>query len=165
MSHFVCGKISFAVSPWEGEEAFLFDLQRAAIDARINLQVGWAICQPKIPSDITGALSPNDLPFLMTDSPVWDVAEQLIAPDVFVHGEEKCRAIVQDSLGRIRDVVAKALTNDKVLSVTVAVSDGVTIYDDYEKLVATVDDFVKVVIGRFVDMANTPDLHVLVRRK
>lgn len=93
MSGFVYGTIRFIKALDYSELSKLsFDLEKAAIEEGMFLQMGVNIVQPFVCEKLgitPGWESVEELPFLITDSPISDVSHELVSPSAsYVPGRD-----------------------------------------------------------------------------
>lgn len=163
MSDFLCGKLTFTHKLSIREQAELsFDLVRYALDQRLGLQVGCAIVQP-IVFEILGCgreLNGIDVPFLITDSPIWDASDEIISKYPSDHLDADAGESLQHRLERVQRFLIASSRVQPVQQITVVLGQG---YDDtYEEVTGAAADFVAKIAPRYEDVLEVPSVKFIV---
>jgi hypothetical protein len=158
MSYFLCGSFLFKADLSLVErENFAFEVAAAACANRLSLQLGVCITQP-IVFEILGenrpSASANKLPFLITDSPIADVSDNLIDFNDVGGGVSS----LSRTLGQLQSLFSEIKETEVVASVTVYFSEG---FDErYRKVTSLLTEFAATCLEIFTESNETVSLCV-----
>jgi hypothetical protein len=164
MSHLLCGKFVFKRPlPFESQTEFSFKLVEFAFSERLGLQLGCNIVQEIVFEMLRIERShPNheELPFLITDSPIADTSDNLIAPDVSAELSDSSDTELNQNLERVRQFLMLVGETGQVFSATILFSEG---YDDsFEEIHSSVTLFAEHSLKAFHGRERVPSLKVMV---
>ena len=124
MSYFLAGRFRFTCSLSSEEQVKLaFELTERALANHVALQIGYNIVQP-IAFEILGKeldLS-KSFPFLLTDSPISDTADDLLI--YWSESRDEMRAKVTFAGERLRDVLASIKLIEYIADAILFISEG-----------------------------------------
>lgn len=164
MSYLVFGKLVFSQALDDAEvEALAWKCVEASLTERLHLSLGCNIVQ-QIVFEVLEAQADHedsrDLEFMLAPSPVWNVCDELIDPDMMV-GEGGLPRI-RESFERFERLFARLLAIDVVAEVVVYASEG---YDDeYQRIEVALKDFVDVVFGELEAEEDVPSVRISIRK-
>ena len=126
MSHFLCGELQFRRPLLPEEQVdFAFRLEELAIKNRLGLQLGFNIVQPVV-FEILGKkdrrLSGKEFVFLLTDSPISNISDALVDPNLLdpMEVKETLRANMQ----RVEQFFSSVAEIDLLAGILLYVSCG-----------------------------------------
>jgi len=139
MSYFLCGEFVLNQKVSTDTASLAFDLVSYAASRKLGLQLGPCIIQPVV-FEIIGnnrtERNDNFLPFLITESPISDVSDDLLDMDDLGAGTER----INNTLERLRSFLESVGQTGNVSMAKVFFSEG---YDDrYVRIEATPKTFV-----------------------
>jgi hypothetical protein len=127
MSSLLCGTFGFSRSLDEREQGRIgFSIVDLAQRGRFGVQLGCAIVQPLV-FEILGRGRPfsgESLPYLVTDSPIWDVSERVIdrySPD---YPDAEPDGTLAERLSRLQRFFTDALALEAIAQVSAVFTVG-----------------------------------------
>ena len=163
MSYLVFGKLIFSRTLDDAEvERLAWQCVEASLAERLHLTLGCNIVQ-KIVFEVLEAQEDReesrDLEFMLAPSPVWNVCDELIDPDMMV-GEGGLPRI-RESFERFERLFSRLLAIDAIAELVVYMSEG---YDDeYKRIEVALKDFVDVVFGEVEAEDDVPSVRISIR--
>lgn len=159
MSSLLCGSFEFARALDEREQGrFGFSIVDLAQRERLGVQLGCAIVQPLV-FEILGqgrAFAGESLPYLITDSPIWDVSERVIdrySPD---YPDAEPDGTLAERLSRLQRFFADALKIELVARVRAVFTEGYS--PEYPEETVHVERFADRMLALYEDVAEVPSV-------
>jgi hypothetical protein len=156
MSYFLCGSFVFKTHLSLTERTnFAYKVVEEVCAIRLSIQLSICIVQ-QIVFEIIGTNSLSELetkmPFLLTDSPISDVSDELIDLDDIDGGVEKLKR----TLEQLQSFLARIKKTAVVSDVIIYFSEG---YDNkYENITSSLDTFTKDCLGVFARSGDVGSL-------
>lgn len=164
MSHFLCGKFILKRTATDEQRAeFAFKVNRLAAERDISLHLQWNIVQTTVFEILNlekSNLSPSEIPFLITDTPLSDVSEELLSP--FRPEPLEVFDAVERNLHQLGDFLGCAFFENIVEGVEVIFSEGYDI--EYRKLRLPLASFVDECLNIFKQEGSFPSLQVVLQK-
>jgi hypothetical protein len=165
MSSLLCGSFEFARALDEREQGHLgFSIVDLAQRERFGVQLGCAIVQPLV-FEILGrgrAFAGESLPFLITDSPIWDVSERVIdrySPD---YPDAEPDGTLAERLSRLQRFFADALKIEPITQIKAVFTVGYSPTYPEERLSA--DRFIERMEQLYEGVAEVPSVKLTLVR-
>lgn len=165
MSYLICGKLIVR----EGRSRdididVLYRATSAAIEQKVSIFFAGNISQSAVFEIVDFSHDERAIPFMLTDSPVQNTSDDLIAPDRFHYKTDKeCLKVLRGSFAAIGAILRTVLASDHFSSAIVVFSDADGDTDGYETIDASLNTFVEACVAGFPNCGDVPSLRVVVR--
>ena len=165
MSSVLCGSFEFSRPLDEREQGgFGFSIVDLAQRERFGVQLGCAVVQPLV-FQVLGkvrAFTGESLPYLITDSPIWDVSERVIdrySPD---YPAAEPDGTLSERLSRLRRFFADALKIECVTQITAVFTAEYS--PTYPEETLSADRFLERMEQLYVGVAEAPSVKLTLVR-
>jgi hypothetical protein len=165
MSSLLCGSFELARSLDEREQGRIgFSIVDLAQRERFGVQLGCAVVQPLV-FEILGrerTFSGETLPYLITDSPIWDVSERVIdkfSPD---YPEAEPDGTLEERLCRLQRFFAGTLRIETIVKVMAVFTVGFS--PEYPEVELCADRFVERMLQLYEGAMEVPSVKLVIVR-
>jgi hypothetical protein len=163
MSGFVYGTIRFIRAlDYDELSKLSFELEKAAIDEGVFLQMGVNIVQRFIFEELgitRGWHAVEELPFLITDSPISNISEDLISPDAFGVPDHDWYQIIREHLLAIGRLLETITGLALVTGVTMYMTEG---YGEDQEIRTEPQHLADAILEICDDVAIAPSVKIVV---
>lgn len=165
MSSLLCGSFGFTRSLEVREQGRIgFSIVDLAQRERFGVQLGCAVVQPLV-FEVLGrdrSFIGESLPYLITDSPIWDVSESVIDKFAPEYPDAEPDGTLVERITRLQRFFSDALKIELIASVTAIFTSGFS--PDYAEETLQMDRFVDRMLQLYEGDLDVPSVKLTLQR-
>ena len=164
MSDFFCGEFLLQQKAQEQLDDFCFAMQTKAAERKLFISFEGNALAQRIVYELVqrGERFPSSLCFLVTNSPLSNVSDDLFYPDRVVFGDEERRAMIMKVLEDFGSLLEWGLAEGFLLGCIAVISDSAGVGGDFTELTSHPGGFGAACWPHFEGRNDVPSLRVLV---